>query len=191
MPSQYETFKIYEDKKDDGTFKVYEDKLEKETSVALRESKECKEPKGKQVVDITSTKLVEREKLEPAHDAIPAILPSLRAALQEINQKKRDEPFLPQESPMSLEKSSISFTDSSKKEIAAKREASKALRLNFFDVDEYRADIYNYLRSAEVRRWFLPINFHCFLRSCSFLPMLLIFRALDLLRLNTGLSQDI
>lgn len=147
VASQYETFKIYEDKKEDGTFKVYEDKLEKETSVALRETKESKEPKTKQAAVEITTK-VEREK--PVIDAIPAILPQLRAALQEINQKKRDEPFLPQESPMSLEKS-MSFTDSSKKDIAAKREASKALRLNFFDVDEYRADIYNYLRSAETQ----------------------------------------
>lgn len=125
---------------------MYEDKLEKETSVALRETKESKEPKGKQIAEITTK--IDREK--PAIEAVPAILPTLRSALQEINQKKRDEQLFPQESPMSLEKS-ISLTDSSRKDNAAKREASKALRLNFFDVDEYRADIYNYLRSAEVR----------------------------------------
>ncbi|XP_015521403.1 cyclin-A2 [Neodiprion pinetum] len=145
VSSQYETFKIYEDKKDDGTFNIYEDKLEKETSVALRETKESKETKGKQIADMTK---VEREM--PVLDVVPPILPSLRAALQEINKKKRDEPFFPQESPMSLEKS-ICLLDSSRKDIAAKREASKALRLNFFDVDEYRADIYNYLRSAETQ----------------------------------------
>ncbi|XP_012268208.1 cyclin-A2 [Athalia rosae] len=144
VPSQYETFKIYEDKKEDGPFKVYEDKLEKETSVALRETKAIKEPKAKQVVEITTKG--EREK--PVLEAIPTILPSFRAALQEINQKKRDEAFLPQESPMSLEKS-LTFADSSMEDNAAKREASKALRLNFFDCDEYRADINSYLRSAE------------------------------------------
>ncbi|XP_076624758.1 cyclin A isoform X2 [Colletes latitarsis] len=109
IPTQFEPFKIYEEKKEEVIFKIYEDKLEEETSVALRDTKDKKETKEKQ--DVKS----EREK----------------------------------PSPMFLEKS-IPYS-SSKKELQRRRESVKEMRINFFDVDEYRADIYNYLRVAETQ----------------------------------------
>ena len=53
-------------------------------------------------------------------------------------------------SPMSLEKS-VPYLSSSKKDLQKRRESIKEMRMNFFDVDEYRADIYNYLRVAETQ----------------------------------------
>jgi len=50
---------------------------------------------------------------------------------------------------MSLEKS-LTYSNSSNEGYRTRRECNKELRTNFFDVDEYRADIFNYLRVAEV-----------------------------------------
>lgn len=69
---------------------------------------------------------------------------------EQVRAKKDAEKEQPlAEVPMSLEKS-FSYADDERKSLALKREASRALRSNFYDVDEYRADIYNYLRFAEV-----------------------------------------
>lgn len=76
-------------------------------------------------------------------------LPTFYNAIQDINQKKENEITFSQGSPMSLEKS-ISYLSSSKKNHQKRRKSIKEMRMNFFDVDEYRADIYNYLRVAEV-----------------------------------------
>ncbi|XP_011883134.1 PREDICTED: cyclin-A2 isoform X3 [Vollenhovia emeryi] len=60
---------------------------------------------------------------------------------------------LSQDSPMSvgmsLEKS-LPNSSSSNNEYRTRRECNKGLRTSFFDVDEYRADIYNYLRESEL-----------------------------------------
>lgn len=69
-------------------------------------------------------------------------------ATQAIDQKKENEVIFSQDSLMSLEKS-VPYS-SSKKDLQKRRESIKELRTNFYDVDEYRADIYNYLRIAEV-----------------------------------------
>ncbi|XP_076664186.1 cyclin A isoform X2 [Andrena cerasifolii] len=53
-------------------------------------------------------------------------------------------------SPMFLEKS-VPYLSSSKKDLQKRQESIKEMRMNFFDVDEYRADIYNYLRVAETQ----------------------------------------
>lgn len=143
IPTQFEPFKIYEEKKEEVIFKIYEDKLEEETSVVLRDTKHKKEVKEKQ--DVKS----EREK--PRLEVNPMNVVNLSAfcnATQDINEKKENEVIFSQDSLMSLEKS-ISYSSSSKKEIQKRRESIKEMRTNFFDVDEYRADIYNYLRVAE------------------------------------------
>ncbi|XP_015596882.1 cyclin-A2 [Cephus cinctus] len=151
VPPQYEPFKIYDDgKKDDGLFKVYEDKLEQETSVALRESKDI--AKESKPLALKAELKTERDKpILEVNPTTVSIQPSIRAVLQEIDQKKNEDLF-PGEMPMSLEKSvekSHSTSSDPRKDLRAKREASKSMRVNFFDVDEYRADIYNYLRVAE------------------------------------------
>lgn len=76
-------------------------------------------------------------------------LPTFYNAIEDINKKKENDVIFSQGSPMSLEKS-ISYLSSSKKNHQKRRKSIKELRMNFFDVDEYRADIYNYLRAAEV-----------------------------------------
>lgn len=76
-------------------------------------------------------------------------LPTFYNAIEDINKKKENDVIFSQGSPMSLEKSN-SYLSSSKKNHQKRRKSIKELRMNFFDVDEYRADIYNYLRAAEV-----------------------------------------
>lgn len=147
MTVPFEPFKIYEDKKDEPAFKVYEDKLEEETSVVLRDSKEEREIVTKQEVTVQS------EQKKPRLDINSLSindLPVYCNNLQEIIKGKQDD-ALPQGSPMSLEKSLL-FPDSSKKDNRTNKESSRELRINFFDVEEYRADIYSYLRVAEVCR---------------------------------------
>lgn len=80
--------------------------------------------------------------------------------MQDINQKKEIEIIFSQGSPMSLEKP-IFHSSSSKKNLQKRRESIKEMRMNFFDVDEYRADVYNYLRAAEVCSIFLYFHL-CF-----------------------------
>lgn len=72
--------------------------------------------------------------------------------IEGICQTKQND-VLSKDSPMSvgmsLEKS-LTYSNSSVEEYRTRRESNKEFRTNFFDVDEYRADIYNYLRVSEV-----------------------------------------
>ncbi|CAL7945136.1 unnamed protein product [Xylocopa violacea] len=145
IPTQFEPFKIYEEKKEDVIFKIYEDKLEEETSVVLRDTRDKKEIKEKQDVKF------EREK--PRLEVNPMNISNLqtfRNGIQDINQKKENEVIFSRDSPMSLEKS-IPYSSSSKDDLQKRRESIKEMRTNFYDVEEYRADIYNYLRVAETQ----------------------------------------
>ena len=72
-----------------------------------------------------------------------------RSVLQEVDIQPEEDVLMPKESPMSLDRSLI-FTDSDKKDSRSKREACKTTRTNFYDIDEYRADIYHYFRNVEV-----------------------------------------
>lgn len=151
MPAQTEPFKIFdENKKDEGTIKVYEDKLVEETSVVLRETRESAEIKIKQTSEISIKLDQEKPKLQVNPSNVGVVPPFCSEILE-----KREDSLFPQAVPMSLDKS-LAFLDSGKKqELKAKREACKTLKNSFFDVDEYRADIYNYLRVAEVINHFL------------------------------------
>lgn len=140
----FEPFKIYEDKKDETVFKIYEDKLEEETSVVLRGSKEKNEIIMKQEMTIQSEQ--KKPRLDINSLSINGI-PAFCNNLQEIIKSKQDDAYI-QGSPMSLEKPNL-FTNSSQKDNRINKESSRELRLNFFDVEEYRADIYSYLRIAE------------------------------------------
>lgn len=144
IPTQFEPFKIYEEKKEEVIFKIYEDKLEEETSVVLRDTKDKKETKEKQ--DVKSEREKPRLEVNPIN---VSNLPTFCNAIQEVNQKKQNEVIFSHDSPMSLEKS-LPYSSSSKKELQRRRDSIKEMRMNFFDVNEYRADIYNYLREAEV-----------------------------------------
>lgn len=144
IPTQYEPFKIYEEKKDEAAFKIYEDKLEEETSVALRDTRDNKK-------ELKEKQEVKSEREKPRLEVNPikvSNLPTFCNAIQDVNLKKESDVAFSQDSPMSLEKSVPYST--SKKDLQKRRESTKELRMNFFDVDEYRADIYNYLRAAEV-----------------------------------------
>lgn len=125
MPSQIEPFNIYEEKKEEPAFPIYKD-LQEETAKVKKEipvPKEVKVPTAENNV-----------KLPP------------RPVLEEI----KDEEIVPKEIPMSLEKSFSQLSDSAKSDSRSKREACKVTRSNLYDIDEYRADIYNYFRIAEV-----------------------------------------
>ncbi|KZC10100.1 PREDICTED: cyclin-A2 [Dufourea novaeangliae] len=146
IPMQFEPFKIYEEKKEEVLFKIYEDKLEEETSVALRDTKDKKEVKDKQ--DVKSDKKKPRLEVNPI--SVSSLTTFCNGNVQDVHQKKQTETIFPCDSPMSLEKS-VPYSSSSKKELQRRRESMKEIRMNFFDVDEYRADIYNYLRVAETQ----------------------------------------
>ncbi|XP_018305955.1 cyclin-A2 isoform X2 [Mycetomoellerius zeteki] len=148
IPMQSESFKIYDEdfyKKEEPTFKIYEDKLEEETSVALRNSKENKEVK-----ETTAKSDKEQPRLE-IHTIDSTSTYVFHKKIEEVDQNKKND-ILSKDSPMSvgmsLEKS-LTYSNSSNEEYRLRRECNKELRINIFDVDEYRADIYNYLRTSE------------------------------------------
>lgn len=124
--------------------------MEEETSVVLRDSKEKKETKVVQ-------EIVAKSNVEQRITTSSVNFAAFRSTIEEICQNKQDDIFS-KDSPMSLEKSldkslekSLTYSSSSNKEYKIRREYIKEMRTNFFDVDEYRADIYNYLRVSEVR----------------------------------------
>lgn len=124
---------------------MYEEKLEEEKSVVLRDTREVL------VKSVTEINIKSERGDKPILEVNPvSIVPTFRPVLQEIiDPSKRDEITFNNGSPMSLDKSIITST-SEKKDIRLKREVSKIFKNNFYDVDEYRADINNYLRKAEV-----------------------------------------
>lgn len=146
MPAQAEPFFIFEDKKEEPTFQIYEDKLQIESELVLRNAQETKVIELKQSSEIKVT--------VPEENAIEVLSLkenldlSNRPALQEIQIKPEENAFLPEESPMSLDRSLV--LTSEKNDSRSKREACKASRANFYDIDEYRADIYHYFRTVEV-----------------------------------------
>ncbi|KYM93446.1 PREDICTED: cyclin-A2 [Cyphomyrmex costatus] len=148
IPMQSESFKIYEEgfyKKEEPTFKIYEDKLEEETSVALRNSKENKEVKE---ATAKCDKVQPRLEIQTIDSTSTYVFYN---KIEEVQQNKNDD-ILSKDSPMSLGMSlekSLTYSSSSNEEYRLRRECNKELRINIFDVDEYRADIYNYLRTSE------------------------------------------
>ncbi|XP_033216332.1 cyclin-A2 [Belonocnema kinseyi] len=144
IPEQFHSFPICDDRKGDTMFQVYEDKLQEETSVALRDTSDGRELKIKHVTEQITTVKIEKEKPVLEVNPIPVQVSQTSIhILEEIDEKKGNV-----ECPMSLDKS-LSFVESAKKDVRTKAEISKAIRTNFFEVNEYRADIYNYLRTSE------------------------------------------
>ena len=149
VAQQPETFKIYEEINDNATIKVYEDKLVSETSVVLRESRETR---IKQTTEIILKTELEKPVLDDVDNSINLadIVPPYRYVSPDNKENDTYSPVI----PMSLEKS-LQFLDStSKLSSKSKREATKSRKDSFYDVDEYRSDILNYLRTAEVGYFF-------------------------------------
>lgn len=165
-------FKVYEDKKDESNnkfppifkppvFTIYEDvcipKVEEATSVALRNSNEKKE----MVYEKQTNEEFDREqaklKVDHADTTNNCNLAAIHNSLDDICQgKSQDDSYLKdnyKDSPMSvgtlLEKS-LSYSSSSNEEYRTRRASFKEMRNSYFEVDEYRTDIHNYLRVAEV-----------------------------------------
>ncbi|XP_051168900.1 cyclin-A2 [Leptopilina boulardi] len=165
IPINYEQqFNICDERKEDTMFQIYEDKLQEETSVALRETNDGNKEllKIKHVSEQVTTIKIEKEKPTLQVNPIPIInnnivTNTIRIHQDDNNDDDNNDEIANEkkenvECPMSLEKSISSFSDSSsltKKDNRTKAEIYKAIRTNFFEVNEYRADIYNYLRSAE------------------------------------------
>lgn len=148
MAPYHEQFAIYEEKKEEPTFQIYQDTLQTESSVVLKKAHETKKIEVKQTTEVKVT--VEREK--PALEVNPIVqnvAEPYRPALQEIKEDKLYDALLTEEGPMSLDNSLVS-TGSGKKGSRSKRESFKISRSNFYDIDEYRADIYHYFKSVEV-----------------------------------------
>ncbi|XP_015178050.1 PREDICTED: cyclin-A2 isoform X3 [Polistes dominula] len=144
----FEPFKIYEDKKEEGAFKVYEDKLEEETSVVLRDSKDDRDVIINQEVTVPSEQ--KKPRLDINSLSINDV-PIICNSLQEIINGKQDDKSLLQDTPIFPDKPLLFNSSSSNEENRINKESSRELRNNFFDVEEYRADIYSYLRVAEVQ----------------------------------------
>ncbi|XP_033320775.2 cyclin A isoform X1 [Megalopta genalis] len=146
IPTQFEQFKIYEERKEEVLFKIYEDKLEEETSVALRDTKDKKEQKNKQ--DVVPERQKPRLEVNPIN--ITNLPTFCNDNIQNVHQKKQNEEIFQHDSPMSLEKT-VPYTSSSKKELQRRQCSTKEMRMSFFDVNEYRADIFYYLRVTETQ----------------------------------------
>ncbi|OXU29124.1 hypothetical protein TSAR_013877 [Trichomalopsis sarcophagae] len=143
-----EPFTIYEDKKEEPTFQIYEDKLQTESSIVLRDAHETKKIEVKQSTEVKVT--VEREKpILEVNPTIQSTVQPYRPVLQEIEEYKHENVLSPEEGPMSLDKSLL-LTGSNQKDSRSRREICKTSRSNFYDIDEYRADIYHYFKSVEV-----------------------------------------
>lgn len=123
--------------------------MEEETSVALRNSKEKKETKVVRETVAKSDREQPRLEIRTVDSTSTYVFCS---KIEEVCPIKQDD-VLSKDSPMSvgmsLEKS-LTYSSSSNEEYRIRREYNRELRTNFFDVDEYRADIYNYLRVSEV-----------------------------------------
>ena len=173
MPSIVEPFNIYEDKKEELNFQIYEDKIQTEAAIILRNTlqeklnvesnikSEClvKEEKDKLITEIQSK----------AQNGVD----NYRPILQEI---KQENIFGSKGSPMSMDKSCL-FESETKKDSRAKREACKISRTNYYDIDEYRADIYHYFRSVEVS---LKNFYNFFIMNALFLFILFVRYYIDL-----------
>lgn len=146
VPSFVEPFKVYEEKKEEPTFQIYQDKLKTESSTVLRNTQETETIEVKQTTEVKVR--VETEKAAIEVNPTVKSVERYRPVLREIEIKPEDHDVLPGESPMSLDRSLV--LKSSEKEARTKREACKVTQTNFYDIDEYRADIYNYFRSVEV-----------------------------------------
>jgi len=111
-----------------ASFAVYEDKLVEEKAVVLRDSK----PLASDISNKTRSV------------ALPATITNLhRQPLQEIIVKHDEfEEDSTGGSPMSLDKSVIL--------VSPVKQRSKSAQRLLLDVDEYREEIYQYLRDAEV-----------------------------------------
>jgi hypothetical protein len=110
-------------------FKIHEDELAQEKSVVLRDSKP-------QASDVNNSKIRQLD--------LPATITNLhRQPLQEISVKHDIfEEDSTDSSPMSLDKSGVLSSPI--------KQRSKSAQELLLDVDEYKEEIYLYLREAEV-----------------------------------------
>jgi hypothetical protein len=120
--------------------------LQTESSIALRDSQETTKIEVKQITEIKV--VIEKDQPTEFNPPIKNV-ESYRPVLQDVEEIKQRDALIPKDSPMSLDKSII-LIESEKKDFRAKREICKISRVNFYDVDEYRADIYHYFKSIEV-----------------------------------------
>ncbi|XP_034944617.1 G2/mitotic-specific cyclin-A [Chelonus insularis] len=143
LPPQLEPFKVYEEKRDTAPFQIYEEK--EEQSINHRETRDGNEIHTKHVIEIN----IKSEQERPVLEVNPVkIVPKYRPVLQEITTStKQEDADYNHGSPMSLEKSLVSVESATKER--KKCDIPKAIKNSFYDVDEYREDIYNYLRVAE------------------------------------------
>lgn len=145
VPMQNGPGKIYKSKAE-STFQIYEDNFEKETCVQIRDFKEHRETEVIQETVVRSNR--EYGRLEADVDVKSTSRVDFLNTHKEVDQKKQDDD-VDKESPMSLGMSSekpASCNNSLKDEY--ENESFRSGR-DIFQVEEYRADIYNYLREAE------------------------------------------
>jgi len=126
--NQCAVYKVTSEMGQMAAFAVYEDKLVEEKAVVLRDSKPLASDISNKIKSV----------------ALPATITNLhRQPLQEIIVKHDDfEEDNTECSPMSLDKSGIL--------VSPVKQRSKSAQKLLLDVEEYREEIYRYLREAEV-----------------------------------------
>lgn len=140
-----ETFKSHENKKEEQpVFKIYEDKVEEKSSAVLRNAKDKKKIKDKQETATVFSE--EPSEIETIRNSFPTS--TTIYSNEKPTQKNQDNVLSVKDSPMSLEKT-LMYSCSPKGELRNKKEYFQG-ESSFYDVDEYRGDIYNYLRATEV-----------------------------------------
>ena len=134
-PAQCAVYKVTSQMGQKAVFTVHEDKLVEENAVVLRDSKPVASEINNKVKSID----------------LPATITNLhRQPLQEIIVKHDIfEEDSTEGSPMSLDKSGVL--------VSPIKQRSKSAQELLLDVDEYREEIYLYLREAEVCKYGLSI----------------------------------
>lgn len=149
IPAQNGSMKIYNNKAE-SSIQIYEDNFETETCAQLREFKEKREIEAVQETVLRSGREYGRLEVEVNTSVSTSRVAFLNNQKQYDQKKDEEEDEVSKDSPMSLGMSiekPVSCNNSLKDEY--ENESFRDGK-NIFDVEEYRADIYNYLREAEV-----------------------------------------
>ncbi|XP_014213848.1 cyclin-A1 [Copidosoma floridanum] len=145
LPVHNEPFSIYEDKKEEPTFQIYQDNVQIPSPVVPDDEQENKKVEASHLAEIRVT--VEKDFTEIHQNGKSVANRLNRSALQEIKIEQLEND-LHKDSPMSLDRSVI-YPGSEKKDSKSKKDIYKSTRTNFYDIDEYRADIHQYFKSVE------------------------------------------
>ncbi|KAL7289859.1 hypothetical protein TKK_0016257 [Trichogramma kaykai] len=135
-----EPYQAYVEKKEEPAFEIYDDTQQNEVTEINTDKQDLEDDEELVVLKATepTVKVLQREAFGCyKQSSIQDVVQEFRPAIQEIEESQGNA-FVQKDTPMSV----TSECSTDKKE--------KSSNSNFYDVDEYRADIYQYFRDVEV-----------------------------------------